>query len=136
MAMPDCIDHGKRGTGKGYAQRSVQNRGRYMHRLAYARAHGLDEATMGGVVMHSCDNPRCINPDHLSLGTYADNTADMVRKGRNKPPRGAANGNSKLTPEQVAEILATSGTQREIGLRYGVGQDQISRIRGGKRWQN
>lgn len=92
---------------------------------------------MGGVVLHSCDNPRCINPEHLSLGTHKDNTQDMLRKNRNRPPRGESNGNRKLTAAEVEEIrLADWGTQKQIGARYGVGQDQVSRIKGGKRWSH
>lgn len=106
-----------------------------MHRLAYAAAHGLDEFTMGGVVRHKCDNPRCINPDHLEIGTHLDNSNDMVQRGRQNPPRGTRCANSKLTEQQVAEIRdATWGTQAEIGKHYGVGQSQVSRIKGGVRW--
>ena len=137
MAELECIDHGKRGTGGGYAQRSVKNKMRYMHRLAYAEAHGLDEATMGGVVRHKCDNPRCINPAHLEFGTHSDNTQDMMQRGRQVAPRGERHGFAKLTAKQVQEIReADWGTQAEIGKHYGVGQDQVSRIKGGKRWQN
>lgn len=132
--MAGCIDHGKRGTGKGYAQRSVNNRLRYMHRLAYSEARGLDERTLAGIVRHTCDNPRCINPEHLVLGSYAENTEDMLVRGRANPPRGERSATAKLTETQVEEIRVASGKQREIAAIYGIGQSQVSRIKGGKRW--
>lgn len=137
MDVSACMDHGKVGTGKGYAQRSVGNRMRYMHRLAYAASTGMDELTMGGVVMHACDNPRCINPEHLVLGTHKDNTKDMLSKGRSNPPAGTRSATAKLTEAQVREIReANWGTQKQIAARYGIGQDAVSRIKGGKRWQH
>jgi hypothetical protein len=130
----ECIDHGKVGTGKGYAQKSRNNRMRYMHRLAYADFYGLAEISMGGVVLHSCDNPRCINPLHLSLGTHKDNTQDMLKKGRANPPRGTRCAQHVLTPEQVQLIREADGVQREIAIRFGISASQVSRIKGGKRW--
>lgn len=55
-------------------------------------------------VLHSCDNPKCINPKHLFLGTRADNNRDMVAKGRNIILKGEKHGNAKLTDESVIEI--------------------------------
>lgn len=132
----DCIDHGKVGTGKGYAQRSRNNRMRYMHRLAYADAHGLDELKLEGVVRHTCDNPRCINPAHLILGSHMDNSADMVNRGRANPPRGIRSANCKLTEAQVIYIREAEGKQKDIAAQFGIGQDQVSRIKGGKRWHH
>jgi hypothetical protein len=78
----DCIDAGCRTGTHGYCYKQYQNKQVLAHRLAYAEAHGLNVFTMGGVVLHSCDNPRCVNPDHLTLGTHADNVADKISKGR------------------------------------------------------
>jgi hypothetical protein len=61
----------------------VAGKRHYVHRLAYCEAHAIDiEDIVGQVVMHTCDNPACINPEHLRLGTQADNLADMLSKGR------------------------------------------------------
>lgn len=74
-------------------------------------------------VLHRCDNPPCVRVDHLFLGTPADNTADMVAKGRahGRPP--------KLTPAMRAAIAAWTGTQAEIARRLGVHQSTVSRAR-------
>lgn len=66
----------------GYGRVSVGGRRMYAHRLAYLATHFV--IPEGLVVMHRCDNPPCVNPDHLAIGTYADNTADMIAKGRSR----------------------------------------------------
>lgn len=66
----------------GYGQ--IMDRGTPLtvHRVSYLLAHGEDSIADGLYVMHRCDNKKCVNPDHLSLGTHADNMADMTSKGR------------------------------------------------------
>lgn len=72
------------------------------HRVAYCEANGLLLSDITGlVVRHKCDNPPCVNPDHLELGTVADNNRDKIDRGRFTPMRGEKNGNSRLTPEAV-----------------------------------
>jgi hypothetical protein len=66
---------------KGYGRISVKGRTTSTHRLAYRLAHGGDIPD-GLVVRHRCDNPPCVNPDHLEIGTPADNSRDMVERGR------------------------------------------------------
>lgn len=93
----------------------------------------------GLCILHRCDNTACVNPDHLFLGTQADNLADMARKGR------ATLDNAKLTWEQVMEIRASyipgtgradRGNGKELSIKYGVQMRQISRIGCGERWGN
>lgn len=121
------------------------------HRLAYALSHGLPIDGLGGVVMHSCDNPPCCAPEHLSIGTSAENTADRHRKGRDASGarsgsalypglrRGERNGRAKLTAEQVNEIrtrYAAGGvSQQALGNEYGVTQAVVSAIILGKLWR-
>jgi len=86
-------------------------------------------------VCHTCDNPWCVNPDHLWLGTAHDNALDRESKGRGATV-GARNANAKLTEAQVIEILRSDGTTLALGEKYGVHPTAISNIRSGKRWKN
>lgn len=124
----------------GYGQ--TYHRGKVVsaHRLAYAEAHMLDVFSMGGVVLHSCDVRTCVNPEHLTHGTQADNVADMIRKGRQAPCRGAEQGQSKRTAEIVRECrfkykprCATYGT-KALALLYGVSQATMSSAISGRSW--
>ena len=65
------------------------------HRLAYTLTKGA--IPNGKVVMHTCDNTLCVNPNHLELGSQQDNIADMIKKGRNVKPKGIENHATKLT---------------------------------------
>lgn len=112
-------------------------RGKTMKRashLSWEMAHG--QIPDGLCVLHKCDNRICTNPDHLFLGTRADNQADMASKDRSAWGERARN--AKLTTQQVLEIksLVLSGSsQRSIARRFNVNQCNISRIVSGKRWR-
>lgn len=108
-----------------------------VHRIAWILAHG--EIPTGLCVLHRCDVPNCINPDHLFLGTQVDNTADRDRKGRHIPLRGSKNGYAKLSEYQVVEIrelLASGLSQQTVANRFGVHQHAIWRIASGKGWRH
>ena len=94
----------------------------------------------GLLVCHRCDNPGCVNPEHLFLGTQKDNMADMRKKGRERQSKGSKIGTAKLNEQQVAEIKDlfnnTKLTQQQIGDLFGVDQTTISLIKMGKRWQH
>lgn len=78
-----CVDHGKTGDKQGYGTAWHEGLCRGMHRIAYAKHYGIPMKDLDGVViMHTCDNPRCINVAHLKAGTQADNVKDMDDKGR------------------------------------------------------
>lgn len=100
------------------------------HRWAYEYFIGPVPNEM--CVCHKCDNPACVNPDHLFLGTQADNVADQVQK--NRQVFGERNGNGKLTDEQVRAIRRSNGSQSEIAERFGIDRSLVSLIRSGKRW--
>lgn len=112
--------------------------GRYRiaHRVLWEHLHG--PIPEGLVVRHSCDNPPCVNPDHLLLGTVADNNRDRDERGRHVALKGEANGTSKLTDEKVRQIrrLAARGimSQKAIGERFGVSQRAVWSILAGKSW--
>lgn len=80
----------------------------------------------GAIIRHSCDNPRCVNPSHLSTGSMKDNVRDMLERGRNRPHR-------KLTPEDVAAIRTSTGTVRSVAAQFGVSFAYVSMVRNGLR---
>lgn len=85
----------------------------------------------GLCVLHRCDNPPCFNPDHLFLGSQAENVVDRDEKGRGA--HGSRNGNAKISDAEIDEIIRSSGTQAAIAKRFGITQPHVSRIRSGKR---
>lgn len=113
------------------------------------RAHRLSWTLFGGEipsdkdVLHRCDTPRCVNPDHLFLGTQADNMRDMQQKGRKaignaNPAKGEKHGRAKLTAGQVAEIRHAyehGATQTRLASIYGVSHTAISDIIRRKNWK-
>jgi hypothetical protein len=115
---------------------SVQNKQIAVHRLSYSIHHG--HIPEGLVVMHSCDTPLCVNPDHLSLGTSADNAADSARKARR--PRGSNNPQAKLTEKQVIalrERYARGGiTHNQLAAEYGVSPALIGHVVTRKAWRH
>ena len=103
------------------------------HRLSYELACG--PIPEGLYVCHRCDNPRCIRPDHLFLGTNRDNQADSVAKGR--AATGEANAHSKLTAAQASEIkaeIANGANKTHLAVRYGVSRAAIQAIAKGRNW--
>jgi hypothetical protein len=116
-------------TGYGYFQ--YEGKPIEAHRMSYFLKHGV----LPNLVCHRCDNRICVNHEHLFPGTHADNSADMVAKGRSAKPRGALNGMSKLTPSQVEEIRAYTGPETIAAKRYGVNRSCIGAIRRGDRWK-
>lgn len=104
------------------------------HRVSYELRFGPVPPELR--VLHRCDNPPCVNPDHLFTGTMAANAADMVARGRSAS--GERHSQAKLTADQVEEIrrLVAEGqlSQEAIGARFGVRGPAISRIATGKRW--
>ena len=95
----------------------------------------------GMVVCHRCDNPSCVRPDHLFVGTVAENNADRHRKGRSAPlprprthRRGERHGCAKLNEQQATEILHSRAKNRDLVKKYGVSRFTITAIRSGRGW--
>ena len=106
---------------------------RKAHRVSYELHKG--PIPSGMLVRHKCDVPWCVNPDHLELGTDAENMRD--RDVRKRTAVGKRNGKSKLTPEQAAEIkigISTGKTDRWLSNIYGVAHGTIYAIRHGRTW--
>jgi hypothetical protein len=113
-----------------------QTRGaRRAHRVAWELTHGPIPA--GLCVMHSCDVPACVNPAHLSLGSHADNNADMKAKGRERKvgQRGTENPAARLTERDVLAIRASSESSPRVAAQFGVSKKTVLDIRNGKTWR-
>lgn len=135
----NCTSHGPNSPG-GYPTIWRNGRHVYAHRLVWEQTNGRP-IPPGMFVCHSCDNPACINPAHLWLGTQADNNRDMATKGRSRVPhpaaKGEANGGARLTEEQVYYIREhIEISQTKMGEEMGVSQSTISLIRTGKKWRH
>lgn len=110
----------------------------YAHRLSYRMHKG--EIPNGLIVMHSCDNPSCVNPNHLSVGTYSDNSFDCVKKGRHAKldfvgvnhPRCQF---SELTVQRIKIVKGAIGYWRLAGL-IGKNVGTVQNIMNGKNWKH
>ena len=125
----------------GYGTFMFQRKNVYAHRESYEIHFG--PIPPGMCVLHKCDNPSCVNPGHLFLGTNADNTADMLEKGRwrqpaRNPRRGEKHPMSKLTWKQVDEMrrLYATGEHRQIDLarQYGISTTNTCDIIHNRTW--
>jgi hypothetical protein len=129
--------------GEGYGYLSMMNRRRRAARVSW-ELYNCREIPPGMIVLHSCDNPPCINPWHLSIGTQLDNMRDKVSKGRqakgslngiSKMPwlvQGENNGSCKFTLEQVEEIrecLRRGEKGPALSKKFGISTSHLSNIR-------
>lgn len=123
----DCWQWTGARSSDGYG--SVQHLGRNIgaHRVSYLINVG--EIPPGVHVLHNCDNPSCVNPSHLRLGTHTDNMRD--KSIRNRHPRAGA----KLTETQVVAIRMSKNTDAELANLCGVNIEAIRKIRAGKTWK-
>lgn len=116
---------GSRATGRKYV---------YAHRFVWET---LNQPLLPGqCVLHRCDNPKCINPEHLFVGTQADNMKDMAAKGRGGAPRGAKHLSAKLTEEQAKYVLASSANSSALAEELGVTYQTIYALRTGITWKH
>lgn len=123
--------------GLGYGTFTVKNTTRVLaHRFSYKINKG--EIPKGYLVLHSCDNPPCVNIKHLWLGSDLDNAHDRDKKGRQAPSSGESNGNSKLTWDDVARMrgMQSSGcySLAELGRIFHVSDSMAGRIIKNKAW--
>lgn len=119
----DARGYGKCNVGGGKWERA--------HRVSYKVFNG--NIPDGMIVRHTCDNTSCCNPEHLIIGTMADNMRDCVERGRR--PRGSNHHMTKLTEEQVDVIRNSTEKAKVLAETYGVHVNHIYAIRGGKVWQ-
>jgi len=132
----DChVWSGARNPG-GYGSMWLNGHRVSAHRLAWMFERG--PIPDGMCVLHHCDNPSCVNVEHLFLGTQADNARDRNAKGRNADTSGTKNGNSRLSWSQVIEIRRLyredGVSQALLADKYNVSFQHISRIVLGENW--
>ncbi|HBD95461.1 MAG TPA: hypothetical protein DC057_14930 [Spirochaetia bacterium] len=110
------------------------------HRLSYMLKNNNFHISSKIKICHTCDNPKCINPNHLFAGTQRDNIYDMENKNRSVHLKGSQNGNSKVTERQVVEIRNKYSTnkfsQRELGEKYGLSSSMVGEIIRGNFWKH
>lgn len=118
----------------GYGVATWNRRQILMHRYSYGLAFGAPAKDL--CVCHNCDNPPCVNPAHLFLGTVVDNNADRAAKGRQAA--GVSSGRAKLTDDAVREIRAAyrPGLGAALGRRYGVSKTVIMSVADGLTWRH
>jgi DNA-binding XRE family transcriptional regulator len=135
------------GSGKmGYGRVMIDNFRWKAHRLSWHIHHG--EIPDGLEVCHKCDNPKCVNPAHLFLGSHAENMRDAIAKNRTVIGRvgvapigytglpGARNPKAKLTEAQVIEIRNSAEKAPLLAKKYGVSRTTIYWIRNGRQWRS
>ena len=131
-----CIEWTACLNGRGYGQfrPAGQRKNLTAHRFSWIAANGA--IPEGLCVCHRCDNRKCVNPDHLFLGTFAENSADMVSKGRGKGAKraGILNPRRKLTEPEVEAIRQSNASLRNIAEMFGIGKSQVQRIKSGVAW--
>jgi HNH endonuclease len=129
-------DDGRFKSGYGRFYLREQRRVMLAHRLSWELRHG--QIPKGLFVCHHCDNPPCVRPDHLFLGTPKDNTADMHSKGRAGVPRGENHPQAKLKVKQVLmirDMLSSGVPVKQIAGQFGMSERAILDIKNGKKWR-
>ena len=120
---------------RGYGGLRIDGRTYSAHRASYEIYHRckLDRSIS---VCHRCDNPACVNPDHLFLASHQDNMIDRGVKGRSRGPIGEANPNTRITAQQAAAIKSDTRPLRKIADEYGLSISGVHGIRSGATWKH
>ena len=121
----------------GYFQITV---GKYYRKLAHRHIYEecFGEIPKGMLIRHKCDNRLCVNPEHLEIGTYQDNMHNKMKRKRDRynPARGERQAFSKLTENQVKEVLKDNRQHGEIAKDFGVTRQTIQCIKSRKTWKH
>lgn len=131
---PNCWEWIGQKDPDGYGRLHVDGSPALAHRVSYLLCYGSIPDGMD--VLHKCDTPKCVNPEHLFLGTQADNVRDMHAKGRarKRGMKGAEHHQAKLTESDVRAIRRSTELGREIAARYGLSTTQVYDIRKRRSW--
>ena len=116
----------------GYGHFAIERKIYKAHRVAYMIKHG--DIPDGMYILHSCDNPACVNPEHLRVGTQKDNIMDRTIRGRHNPTSGTKNAWAKLTEKDVLQIRGSNLSALELSELYGISRSNIYNILGRRTW--
>jgi hypothetical protein len=107
------------------------------HRVSWMLAN-KKKIPDGMFVMHKCDNPECVNPSHLAIGTPKENTADMIAKGRKRvvAPVGNENGKAIITPDIVRLIRSSDESHASLARRFNISPNCVRGVRIGRTWSH
>jgi hypothetical protein len=128
-----CWDWGSTVVGQ-YGAFTISNKLKKAHRVSYCIHIG--DIGCGLIVCHRCDNPLCVNPEHLFIGTHKDNSRDMSSKGRVSSRHGELHPMGRLTIDDVDRIRSSDMNSADAAEMFGVHRTHINRIRSGSRWGN
>lgn len=131
-AASGCLEWTGARIKDGYGVIKVTGKSTLAHRFSYERSIG--PVPDGMKVLHRCDNPSCVDSDHLFLGSDQDNMDDMFAKGRGRKARGTGHGRTTLTEMDVLAIRADARKLRDIAAAYGIGKSTVGYIKSGKNW--
>lgn len=138
-----CKEHAVCSNRKGYGVVRHEGKTQLLHRVVYCQEHGLSiNDIKDKVVRHVCDNSKCIEPSHLTIGTQADNVQDMIDRGRNSPPphqSGNRHSMAKLTYKTVKAIREAhlaGARQIDLAHKYGITAANVSLIVKNKIWND
>lgn len=140
LVLPEaCMSSSARVNDRGY--RVIWHEGKHAreHRVVFVRSRGLTLCDIKGLeVRHRCDNPSCVNPRHLEIGTHADNMRDMAERRRANPCRGSSHKLAKLTEQDIPIIrrMLASESQSHVARVFGVDKALIGRISRSQSWSH
>lgn len=130
----DCWEWQSTRNRNGYGKFWLDGRTDLAHRVSYRIAKGA--IPQGMQIRHTCDNPPCVNPKHLLIGTGKQNARDALDRGRYR--QGAGNGRARLTSQQVLDIrrrLSEGEMQVALAREYGVCKSTVQWIASGRNWK-
>ena len=138
--MAGCIEWTKSYGSTGYGQQRYEGTVHKAHRVAWAKANGKTMAEIKGVfIRHKCDNPGCVNPDHLEPGTVQDNQRDMVE--RRRSAKHEAHSQAKITKQQADEIRRLyvprhrEFSGRALARRFGLAHATVQDVLNNRTWR-
>ena len=120
---------------RGYGRFGVSDgKGIGAHRYSYALHNGAFKKAL--YVCHKCDNPKCVNPEHLFLGTHQDNMDDMVRKGRQRSLKGEESPSCKISQETAQAVLDSELTYSQTAEKFGMTKSSVAAIKARRMWKH